>query len=105
MTKKKSNEDTTFKVETTEEFLARGGKITVLPPGPEPEEKFIIRSTSGGLPQLMSLPDGEHFFGETRRKQKKKVTKEEFTDKVSNSSLPPEVMASLMKTIGGKTSE
>jgi hypothetical protein len=100
MTKKK--EKIIKKVETVEEFLARGGEVTIVPPQETPEAKQPIRSTSGGLPQLMSLSEGEHFFGETRKKAKKKMTNEEFSEKVSNSSLPPEVMASIMEKIGSK---
>lgn len=90
------------KVETYEEFLARGGKPVIIPPQESPDEEPVVKSTVGGLPEIMSLTDGEHFFAEKRKQTKKKVTKEEFADKVSGSSLPPEIMNSLLSKIGIK---
>lgn len=90
------------KTETVEEFLARGGEIIVVPPQEQEETKNVIKSTVGGLPQLMTLSDGAHFFGETRKKRKKPVTNEEFKDKVTNLNLPSEIVSSLMRSIGDK---
>lgn len=92
---------TVKKTETIEEFLARGGKIQKVP-YQEPEQKEApIRSTTGntGLPTIMSLPDGAHFFGETR---KKKQTKEDFVNKVNKSNLPQSVIDSLTKSVKDK---
>lgn len=89
------------KVETIEEFIARGGKPVILPPQ-EIENNQQIRLLNVGLPTLMSLDEGEHFFGETRKKKKKEVTKEEFKDKIKNSGLPDSVIQSLLGGLGAK---
>lgn len=93
------------KTETVEEFLARGGKVVVLPPEEPEDNKHVVKPTAGGLPQLMTLADGEHFFGETRKKKKKQVTTEEFKNKVSNMNLPADVVASLINSVGAKKNE
>lgn len=101
--KKEKNKVTFERTETIEEFLAKGGEITIVPPEEEEETKTIVRAISGGLPTIMTLSDGAHFFGETRKKKKKIVTKDECADKISNSSLPIDIIASLKKTIGIKS--
>ena len=87
------------KKETVEEFLARGGQIEQVPYEQPEEEKEQVRSTTTtGLPEIMTLSDGAHFFGETR---KKKPTKKDFLDKVKKSNLPQNVIDSLTKNIKG----
>jgi len=84
------------KSETIEEFLARGGKIEKIP-YVEPENKTepVRTNPTGGLPSIMSLSDGAHFFGETR---KKKPTKDDFVNKVKKTSLPQAVIDSLTQS-------
>ena len=85
------------KVETVEEFLARGGTIEKVPYiEPELKEESIRANTSGGLPVIMTLSDGAHYFGENR---KKKQTTEDFADKVKKANLPQSVIDSLTKSI------
>jgi len=103
MAKKKKVKIIVKKTETLEEFQARGGQTTIVPYEEPEEKKHAVRGVSGGLPAIMSLSDGAHFFGETRKKKKKIVTKEESIDKISNSSLPADVMASLKQSIGGSS--
>lgn len=90
----------TTKKETIEEFLARGGRIQKFE-CVEPEEKNqpIRSNTTGGLPEIMTLSDGAHYFGETR---KKKPTRKDFLKKLEKSNLPKEVIDSLTKNIKGK---
>ena len=88
------------KTETIQEFLERGGKIVVVPPNEPEETKNVVKPTAGGLPQLLSLDDGAHFFGETKKKKKKTISAEEFKDKASNLNLPKEIIASLIKSVG-----
>ena len=90
------------KTETIEEFLARGGKITIIPPVKPEEGKNIIptRTTIGH--DLMSLGEGEFLFGETRAKtapMKKRVNDDDFNKLLENSSLPASVIESLKKAI------
>lgn len=89
------------KVETMEEFLARGGKIQKIEYKTPEAKGDLVRSSAGGtgLPTIMSLSDGAHFFGETR---KKKPTKEDFDKKVNKSNLPQDVIDSLTKSIKDK---
>lgn len=105
MTKKKKKTAKVIieKTETIEEFIARGGEVTIVPPEETQEVTPIVKGATGGLPTIMSLSDGAHFFGETRKKKKAPVTKEGFTDKVSNSTLPEDVIASLKKSIGANS--
>jgi hypothetical protein len=100
MAKKKIAKIVIKKTETMEEFIARGGEVTVVPSEEVQEVNPVVRGSTGGLPVIMTLSDGAHFFGETRKKKKVPVTKEEFTDKVSNSALPEDIIASLKKSIG-----
>lgn len=53
------------KLETLEEFLARGGSITKVETPPLKDE-ITVKSTSTGPAQLYSLEDGAHFFAEKR---------------------------------------
>ncbi len=82
--------------ETVEEYLARGGKITKIPYVP-PEQKAnkLKTNTSGGLPTLMSLDEGAHFFAE--KKKKKTISSEDFLKKIEDSSLSPELVKQLTK--------
>lgn len=60
------------KVETVEEFLARGGQITVVPATPVEVDSTIRPTTAQGVQQLMSLDEGAHFFSEIKPKRKRK---------------------------------
>lgn len=90
------------KSETIEEFMARGGEVIVIPPQESEEAPSVIKPSVHGLPELMSLSDGEHFFGESRKKIKKKITNQEFQDKVRDLNLPASVIASLIGSVGDK---
>jgi len=85
--------------ETMEEFLARGGEIKKVPYQNPEDKKELVRANSTGLPSIMSLSDGAHFFGETR---KKKPTKEDFAKKIGKSNLPQEIIDSLTSSIKEK---
>lgn len=58
-----------------EEFLAKGGKITKCEPGPMPQRKVTMNSTSAGPAKIMSLQEGDLYYGEkiTRAKKRKTV--------------------------------
>lgn len=75
------------KKETVEEFLARGGEVTVIPPEVEDlEEGVIIRPTGSRSPTLYSLDEAQHFFGK-KKVTKKKEKKADFS-KIDKSKLP-----------------
>ncbi len=57
--------------ETIEQFLARGGVITKLEYIPVEVTEVSVRATSGGVPKIMDLPSGAHFFAEVRPSKKK----------------------------------
>jgi len=63
------------KVETIEEYLARGGIITVIPPqSSDPNDnsgKRIAKSTAKGMKPLTDLGEGEILYGEKIKKTRK----------------------------------
>ena len=69
------------KRETIEEFLARGGAITVVPPAPEPEETYTNKVTpmSGASSTMMTLGEGALYYSESRAKPKERKKKLEKT--------------------------
>lgn len=61
------------KTETIAEYLARGGKIQVLPPAYTESKDANVKSTVVGPAVLMSLEDADQFYGtKTVRKKKEK---------------------------------
>jgi hypothetical protein len=91
------------KAETIEEFLARGGKVNVIPPVAREEQKHTLPVSTKIDYDMMSLGEGEFLFGETRTrkttKTKKKVSNEEFTSLVESSGLPASVMEALKNAV------
>jgi hypothetical protein len=88
--------------ETIEEYIARGGKITVIPPvKPEDSSNTIPIKTLINY-DLMSLGEGEFMFGETRAKakpMKKRVNDDEFAKMLESANLPSNIVESLKRTI------
>lgn len=76
------------KVETVEEFLARGGKITVIPPVPHETDNKVHPTTSAAAP-MMSLDEGAHFFSEVKKRQHEK--KKDLLKEVDVSKLPADI--------------
>lgn len=78
------------KVETVEEYLARGGQIEKLPYIPPQDKKDYIKVTASLNINLMSLDEGQHFFSEkTIRKRKVKEVK------IDTSLIPASLLAKL----------
>lgn len=72
--------------ETVEEFLARGGKINVIPSAIEETKHQVLKKTNNGVATLLTMEEAELFYSESRKKNKSK--------KMSNidiSSLPKEL--------------
>ena len=91
-----------MKTETLQEYLARGGKITrVESSQPEPQVE-TIKSTTSGLPTVMTLQDGALFFSESNKKSVVVVSRKELADRLGKSKLPADVIASLKRSMGVK---
>ena len=84
------------KVETVEEFVARGGEIKHYPcgmgrDGPiEEKEDRLVKSTVKHIPRLMDLDEGAHFFSEIKAKRKRKP-KDDAVVKYDVTKLPEEL--------------
>jgi hypothetical protein len=79
------------KRETVEEFLARGGKINVVPAaGLQPENKPTVTSTAYHPPQIMDLNEGALYFAEPNRTKKTTKVSKVKPKKVVDESLLPE---------------
>jgi len=78
-----------MKKESVAEFLARGGKITKVPPAEPTHKAESIRSTSNPGPvTIVSMDDADLYHGESRKnKAKKKVIK----STIDISALPEEL--------------
>lgn len=90
------------RTETIEEFLARGGQITVVPPADLEESKVMVPTRTTVSYDMMSLSEGEHMFGETRAKvapMKKRINDDEFAKMLDIINLPANIVESLKKTI------
>ena len=76
-----------IKRESVEEFLARGGKITVVPTA-EPQTKHVVQRKNAltGVVSMISMDEAELFFSETRAKPKQTRV-----PKINIDALPPEL--------------
>jgi len=60
------------KTESIQEFLARGGKITLCPTNiPEKKDKVNVRSTTAGPAVILSYEDADYYYGEKKEKPAK----------------------------------
>jgi hypothetical protein len=59
------------KTETVDEFLARGGKITIIP-RTSGEKSQTVHSTIGGPAVILSLDDASLLYGQEDKKVKNK---------------------------------
>lgn len=84
------------KVETVEEFVARGGVIKRYPCGMGKdgmvvvEEDRTVRSTAKHPPNLMDLDEGAHFFSEIKPKRKRKIKPDAMKD-IDLSKIPEDI--------------
>ena len=81
-------EDYMCKEESIQEFMARGGKITKIPPKEKEENKHIVRPSIAGPPKLFSIGEAENMFGEIKKIKKKKKKKAVDLGKVDESVIP-----------------
>jgi hypothetical protein len=89
---KKKQPSTPKRVETVEEFLARGGSINRLPEATRDPVPDVIRKTVAGGPAVfLSLDDADLFYGEARKGAKPKKPKPSL--KIDLDALPPALKA------------
>ncbi|MEM4726287.1 MAG: hypothetical protein QXG63_05045 [Nitrososphaerales archaeon] len=63
------------KVESVSDFLARGGKITVLPTKSLPTTENVVTSTKAGPVNVLTLDEAELFYSEPQPVKVKKTQK------------------------------
>jgi hypothetical protein len=77
-----------MKTETLEEFMARGGKVTKVPPPEVTLKPEAVKSTSAGGPAiLMTLGEADLYYGEHKKRKVKAKPKQT----LDVSALPPEL--------------
>jgi hypothetical protein len=80
------------KVETVEEYLARGGSVQKLPAIETIRQPDVTRKTvAGGPVTIMSLEEADLFYGEARKNAKPKKAKPSL--KIDLSALPEALRA------------
>jgi hypothetical protein len=96
--------------ETIKEFLARGGKINVLPPAPMEEESRQVYVPLNISKDNLSLGDAELRLAPStasaRKEAKKMIAKEKipFSTLLKRSTLPQEVKDRILKRIKDEVS-
>jgi hypothetical protein len=96
------------KVESVEEFLARGGAIKKLDAAPRELQLDIIRKTVVGEPAiLLSLEEADLFYGDMSKQSKPKKIKQDV--KIDLNALPEALrvkfITKLKEESGGEESE
>lgn len=82
----------TRRVESVEEFLARGGSINRIPEKERESQVDVIRKTVTGGPAIfLSLGEADLFYGEARKGAKPKKAKPSL--KIDLDALPPALRA------------
>lgn len=80
------------RIETVEEFLARGGNINRVPAASREPQEEVIRKTNSGAPAVfLSLDEADLFYGEARKGSKPKKQKPSL--KIDLDALPPALKA------------
>lgn len=80
------------KVETIDDFLARGGKINRVPTAAKEPQVEVIRKTVSGTPAVfLSLEEADLYHGEARKGAKQKKQKPSL--KIDLNVLPPALKA------------
>ena len=86
------------KVETVEEYLARGGSIKKLAPGETIRQPDVTRKTvTGGPANIMSLEEADLFYGEARKGSKPKKAKPSL--KIDLNALPEALRAKFINKL------
>jgi len=86
------------KVETVEEYLARGGSIKKLPTVDTVKQPDVIKKTvTDGVAIILSLEDADLFYGEARKNAKPKKAKPSL--KIDLSALPEALRSKFINKI------
>jgi len=86
------------KVETVEEYLARGGSIKKLPTVDTVKQPDVIKKTvTDGVAVILSLEDADLFYGEARKNAKPKKAKPSL--KIDLSALPEALRSKFINKI------
>ena len=89
---KKSKVTKPLKVETVQEFLARGGSISKVPAAAKEQDNDVIRKTANGAPAVfLTLDEADLFYGEKKKNAKPKKAKPAL--KIDLDALPPALRA------------
>ncbi len=87
-----SNSRKSNKVETINDFLARGGKINRIPMAAKEPQVEVIRKTNSGTPAVfLTLEEADLYHGEARKGAKPKKQKPSL--KIDLDVLPPALKA------------
>lgn len=88
------------RTETIEEFLARGGKVTVLETV-RPKDKIEIAITHRGSKEasMMSLWDAQMYFGEKEGRPSSKESTTRSKDKLNLDALPEALKRRLLEKL------
>jgi len=75
--------------ELIEEFIASGGKVTVIPPTQrEPEVTVTTSSANAGPAVILTYSDADLFYGEVRKRKSTKPLKAKQEVKINFDALP-----------------
>ena len=90
------------KVETVEEYLARGGSIKKLPAAEVIRQPDVIKkAATGGPVTIMSLEDADLFYGEARKNAKPKKVKPSL--KIDLNALPEALRSKFINKLKEET--
>jgi hypothetical protein len=89
----------TKRIETIEEFLARGGEIVKVEKQPHDKDQAVtVVSNAGGPANIMSYAEADLFYGERRQKRKLKTTNNKKST-IDFSVLPEAVRLKFLKGV------
>lgn len=85
------------KIESIEEFLARGGSINRVPEKTRDPEPSVIRNAAGGPAIFLTLSEADLLYGDPGKAKKVKKTKPAL--KIDLEALPPALRAKFIAKI------
>jgi len=85
------------RVESVQEYLARGGSIKKLPAAEQARQEDVTRKTTAGPAVFLSLEEADLFFGEPSKSQKTKKVKSSL--KIDLDALPPALRAKFISKL------
>jgi hypothetical protein len=101
MKSKKPKVSARGKVESVQEYLARGGSIQIVPPALlEPVPDVTRKTTNGGPAVFLTLEEADLFFGEPSKKKPKKA---KASSKIDLNDLPPALRAKFISKLKEET--